>query len=152
MKHLTQWKLAAAVLVAVSVPAMAGQLVLVLGNPEANEQAKAAGAVLTFKVAGCGEPAKAEVSAVAIGEVDGKRQSVPLNLTKLDEPGAYAVTRQWPANGNWVLQFTAKDGPRVASTLVPAGITGIERGKAVMTTKAATDADVAGLLAKAHTH
>ena len=125
---------------------------MLLGNPEASSQAKAAGAVVTIKLAGCHEPEKANVTAVAIGKVDGKRQSVPLTLTKLSEPGMYAVTRQWPDKGSWVLQFMATDGERVASTLVAAGAGGIEREKAVMGMKPASESEIASLLTKAQTH
>ena len=149
----TRLKIAAAALLAsAAVPALAGGFFVLLGNPEASSRAKAAGAVVTIKLAGCHEPEKANVSAVAIGEVDGQRQSVPLTLTKLSEPGMYAVTRQWPEKGNWVLQFIATDGERVASTLVAAGAGGIEPEKAVMGMKPASESEINGLLAKAQTH
>ena len=149
----TQFRIAAAALLAsAAVPALAGGFYVLLGNPEASSQAKAAGAVVTIKLAGCHEPEKANVTAIAIGKVDGQRQSVPLTLTKLSEPGMYAVTRQWPDKGNWVLEIIATDGQRVASTLVAAATGGVERDKAVMDTKAASESEIAGLLAKAQTH
>ena len=149
----TRLKIAAAALLAsAAVPALAGGFFVLLANPEASSQAKAAGAVVTIKLAGCHEPEKANVTAVAIGKIDGQRQSVPLTLTKLSEPGMYAVTRQWPEKGNWVLQFIATDGERVASTLVAAGSGGIDREKAVMGMRPASESEIAGLLAKAQTH
>jgi hypothetical protein len=149
----TQCRIAAAVLLAsAGIPALAGGFYVLLGNPEASSKAKAAGAVVTIKLAGCHEPEKANVTAVAIGKVDDQRQSVPLTLTKLSEPGMYAVTRQWREKGNWVLQFIATDGERVASTLVAAGAKRIEREKAVMGMKPATESEIAGLLANAQTH
>lgn len=146
MIRSAQMVLAAATLLASAVPMMAGGLFVVLGNPEASQQARGMGAVLTLKLAGCHEPEKADVSAIAIGTVNNQRQSIRLNLTRLSEAGTYAVTRQWPATGRWVLQFVGKDGDRVTSTLVAAGTQGVEREKAVMAMRLPADTDVTALL------
>jgi hypothetical protein len=128
---------------------MAGDLYVMLGNPGANPQARGQNAVLTLRLAGCGDPAKAEISAVAIGTLDGKRQSIPLKLTQLRDAGSYAVVRQWPAEGRWVLQFIAKEGPRLTSTLVAAGPNGIERNGARMAMRMPAEKDITELLAGA---
>ena len=39
----------------------------------------------------------------AIGIVDGKRRTVDLAFTRTSVAGSYAVRRNWPANGTWVL-------------------------------------------------
>jgi hypothetical protein len=104
----------------------AGGLTLTLGSPEANSEAKAANAVLTARVLGCHEPADAKVTGTAIGIVDGRRETIPLKLTALRVPGMYALTRQWPAQGSWVIHLTAELGG-VASVLVPAGPGGVDR-------------------------
>ncbi len=108
---------------------LAGMPVLVIGNAEASGAARAAGAVLTLKPAGC-LPASANVSGAAIGMVQGERRSIPLKLTRLPETGVYALTQQWPAEGKWVLQLTATDGLRTVTALVPAGPNGVERQNA----------------------
>jgi hypothetical protein len=138
--------LAGATLLASAVPVMAGGLYVLLGNPEANPKARDMGAVVTLKLAGCHEPEKAQVNAVAIGNLNGERKSIPLQLTKLDEAGSYAVTRQWPAEGRWVLQFIAHDGDRIASTLVTADTGGVERHSAKMAMKMPSDGEVAAML------
>src|ERR1041385_8594082 len=79
----------------------AGGFFLQLGNPEANPEARKLNAVLTVKATGCGEPAKAQITATAIGSIHGERQEIALKLTPLSDPGAYALARQWPNEGRW---------------------------------------------------
>src|SRR5579863_7467344 len=105
--------------VAIPVPvaallALAGQLsaggfFLQLGNPEANAEARAHHAVLTVKAGGCHDPATAQLTATAIGMVDGHRQSIPLTVTRLSEPGTFALSQQWPGEGRWVIELTARN-------------------------------------------
>jgi len=49
------------------------------------------GAVLIVKATGCHDPASAKLSATAIGEVNGQRRTVPLEVKNLAEPGAFAL-------------------------------------------------------------
>jgi len=138
---------AAAILLTAAVQLHAGGLFITLGNPEASAEATSQHAVLTLKLTGCGEPAKAAVDASAIGMVDGHRQTIPLRLIALSEPGNYAVTQQWPDKGHWVLQFVAKDGSRITSTLVAAGPRSVDRYGAKMAMRAPREEDLAALLA-----
>ena len=78
-------------------------------------------AVLTLMLAGCHEPQKALLTGTAVGVIDGRKQTIPLQIDPLSEPGTYALTRQWPDKGRWVLEFVAKDQGRITSTLVGAG-------------------------------
>jgi hypothetical protein len=109
----------------------AGGFYLTLGNPEASPEARKAHAVLTMKATGCGEPWKAQLTAVAVGVVEGKRQEIPLKVTSLSEPGMFALTQQWPKDGKWVLHITANEKingtPASTHTLVAAGPAGIDR-------------------------
>lgn len=118
---------AAAILLALAVPVLAGGFFVLLGNPEASAQARAHHAFVTIKAAGCHQPEKAAITGTAIGLVDGRRQSVPLKLMPLSESGMYAVARQWPVEGRWVLQFVATDHDRVTTTVAAVGPAGIER-------------------------
>ncbi len=118
---------ATAVVMALAVPVLAGGFYVLLGNPEASAEARSQHAFVTIKAAGCHEPEKAGITATAIGLVDGRRQSVPLKLVRMSEPGMYAVARQWPAEGRWALQFVATDHDRVTSTIVRVGQGGVER-------------------------
>src|SRR4051812_14124235 len=107
----------------ITMAALAGQLFaggffLTLGNPEANPEAKKVNAVLVVRADGCHDAAKAQVTATATGVVNGKRQSIPLQLTKLSQPGTYALAQQWPKEGKWVIALSGLDADRSTYTLV----------------------------------
>ncbi len=137
---------ACAVVLALAIPVFAGGFFLITGNPDASAAAKSMNAVLTIKAAGCGDPNSASINGTAIGTVNGRRESIPLKLVRLEEPGMYAVTQQWPSKGRWVLQFVGTDHDRVTHTLVPAGPDGVERQAAKSAMRLPTDQDVAQLL------
>ena len=121
---------AAAVLAAVSAQLGGGGFWLVLGNPAASEEAKAMHAVLTIKSAGCHEPEKAQITGRAIGVAGGRRQIVELKLMPMSTPGMYALTRQWPAEGKWVVVLTGKSGELYTSAIAVAGPDGVDRSGA----------------------
>jgi hypothetical protein len=146
MRKSVQTIFATAILLAAAVPLLAGGLFVMLGNPDASPEARAHNAVLTLKLAGCHEPEKATITATAIRLADGKRQTIPLKLIALSEPGSYAVTRQWPDKERWVLQFVATDQSRTTSTLVAAGPDGIDRHNAKMAMQPPAEADLISLL------
>ncbi|HWR54253.1 MAG TPA: hypothetical protein VN428_24310 [Bryobacteraceae bacterium] len=105
----------------------AGGFWLTAGNPEASAEARAMKAVLTAKAMGCHNPEQAEFTGTAIGIVNGERRTVPLKLASLPDATMIAVTRQWPADGRWVIQLTGKYNGAVATLLVPAGPEGVDR-------------------------
>lgn len=106
---------------------MAGGFYLQLGNPDASAEARKANAVLTIKATGCHDPATATLTATAVGMVNGKRQSIPLQVTKLSEVGMFALSQQWPKDGKWVIELVARNGEQFTNTLVAAGPSGIDR-------------------------
>jgi len=112
----------------------AGGFYLQLGNPEANPEAKRVNAVLTVKATGCGEPARAQITASAIGWIDGERREIALKLTRLSEPGTYALVRQWPNEGRWVIQLRGTEqlhgATAFTNTLISARPDGIDRYQA----------------------
>jgi hypothetical protein len=55
-----------------------------------------------------GNPARYPVTGTAEGLVNGERRSVPLEFRETSRPGVYAVRRQWPTQGRWVLVATVK--------------------------------------------
>lgn len=135
----------------VAVLALAGQLLaggffLQLGNPEASPEALKLNAALLVKASGCHDPAGANLTAVAIGTVNGVRREIPLKVDRLSEPGAFAIARQWPAEGKWVIQLTAKNPDQFTNTLVVAGPKGVERTKAKFDMHPFTQADVDAML------
>ena len=131
--------------------ALAGQLwaggfFLQLGNPAASAEASRNHAVVTVKAAGCHDPATAQLTATAIGVVDGHRQSIPLKVIKLSEPGAFALAQQWPKEGRWVIQLTATNGQQFTNTLVAAGPEGVDRYHAKADMKAFEASDIDAML------
>ena len=63
-----------------------------------------------------------QITGTAEGSVNGVRQSLPLELIPVNPAeGIYAVQRQWPENGHWVLQLngTCPNPKASVSTLVP---------------------------------
>ena len=124
----------------------AGGFWLQLGNPEASPAASKMGAVLTLKAVGCHDPAAAKVTATAIGIVNGQRRTIPLELKPLGEPGAYALSQQWPKEGKWVIQLVGKNDEQFTNTLIAAGPDGIDRLHAKSDMKAFTGADLEAML------
>jgi len=132
----------------VAMLALAGQMFaggfwLQLGNPEASAEAHQVNAVVTIKAVGCHDPAAAKVTATAIGMVDGQRRSIALKLDKLSEPGAYALSQQWPKEGKWVIELVGRNDEQFTNTLLTAGPQGVDRlhAKAAMKEFKASDVD-----------
>jgi len=130
-----------------AITALAGQLFaggfyLQLGNPDASPEAQRAHAVVIVKATGCHDPATAQVTATAVG----KDRRIPLTLTKLSEPGTFALAQQWPAEGKWVIELTGRNGEQFTNTLIPAGPNGLDRLHAKFAMKAFTHSDVESML------
>ena len=93
-----------AVTLLVSSSAIAGGFQLSVETPSpSSDQTK--DAVLIARTYGCHQPADSNISASAEGLVNGKRQSIPLELHSIGS-GAYAIKQQWPSEGTWVLTIT----------------------------------------------
>ena len=71
------------------------------------------------------EAVEATLTASAEGIVAGARKSVALDVTKTSRPGTYALRRQWPAEGTWMLVITTRQGDTDGATALvdigPAG-------------------------------
>jgi hypothetical protein len=93
----------------VSASLVAGGFVLEFGNPRNSSDPKAKGAITIVRALGCHEPEKAQLSASAEGLVSGNRQSVPLELVKLDSSGMWAIKGAIPTTGSWVISVIAKE-------------------------------------------
>ncbi len=119
--------LTVAAAVTVAGQLMAGGFWLVAGNPEASAEARRINAAVTVKAAGCHDPAGAVVTATAVGVVNGQRQTIALKVAKLSEPGMFAITRQWPAEGKWVIQLEGREDQAVTSMLLAVGPEGVDR-------------------------
>lgn len=125
----------------------AGGFFVELGNPAANPEAEAKGAVLVARISGCHDPAKATITGVAEGRVDGRGQSVPLALIPLSQPGTYAVTKQWPAEGVWAVKLIAQTDGLTTSAIVRMTADGFDRASAKYFRRAPENEEVRTLLA-----
>jgi hypothetical protein len=96
---------------------------------------------------GCGNPAEAKLSAVAEGIVNGKRASIPLKVKALTSPGLHAISKQWPAEGKWVIRVVASYEGSQTSVIVPFEGNVAVRKSAKFSQGAATSQDAATLLA-----
>jgi len=88
-------------------PLFGGSMILEVGNPNANPEAAQKNAVVMARVTACHSPEKTSVVATAEGLVAGKRQTIPLKVINLSTPGMWAVTREWPKEGSWAVNFVA---------------------------------------------
>ncbi len=125
---------------------VAGGFWAVLGNPDASAEARSLKAVATVRVMGCHQPENARISGTATGIVNGRRESIPLKFKPLSDPGMYALTRQWPADGKWVIAIVATRDTAITSVLVSAGPDGIDRNSAKLQMRQPTADDVEAFL------
>ncbi|MGA8030557.1 MAG: hypothetical protein WB992_25720 [Bryobacteraceae bacterium] len=105
MKQKTRiFSVATALITATSL--IAGGFALQIGKPSSNVEAQSKNAVLVVHGYACHDPEKTTVTATAEGIVNGKRESIPLKLITLSDQSSYALTRQWPADGKWIIALT----------------------------------------------
>lgn len=81
----------------------AGGFQLTAEIPEGSNRAEVQNAALLVRTFGCHQPQDASVTVMAEGMINGRRESKPVKLTPTSQPGVYAITQQWPAEGLWVL-------------------------------------------------
>jgi hypothetical protein len=105
MQMQKTWK--ALVLPLIAGPLFAGALVVEVANPDLNPEAPARHAAVIVKTTACTSPEKTTMRATAEGVVEGKRQSVPLEMIRLSQPGTFAITPDWPTAGKWVIRVVA---------------------------------------------
>jgi len=89
MKRILKRSLAIAMLPLVA--SWAGALLLEIGNPEANPEAKRLNAVLVARSTACREPAKSKVTASLVRSYGGELRRTPLKVAALQEAGAFAI-------------------------------------------------------------
>jgi hypothetical protein len=134
----------AALLVA---PLMGGAFVLEIGNPQANPEAVAKGAVLVARVVGCHDPAKAAITGTAESIVNGKRQSAALTIISLDNKGTVGVKREWPADESRLLRLVAQESGMTTSLLVRMDGDSFDRANVKYLVRATAEEDLAPMLA-----
>lgn len=90
------------------------------------------GALLTVRTYHHGDLMAYDISGTAEGLVNGKRESVRLDIRRLPQAGTYAVRWQKPAQGTWALLIsTTRDGHFMASALVSIDAAGRVAGVSV---------------------
>ena len=116
---LRKLALVSALTMIASAVAMAGPPWIAIEYPANPLDPGTRGALLTVRTYHHGEPMSYELTGTAEGIVDGRRQSMPLDIRRLTQAGMYAVRWQKPAQGTWVLVITSKqNGSFAANALV----------------------------------
>ena len=94
---------------AAAISLVAGGFALDIARPAGNMEAQAKKAVLLVHVYACSEPKKTAITATAEGIVNSRRESIPLKLEALSQENTFALARQWPAEGRWIITLTASN-------------------------------------------
>jgi hypothetical protein len=111
--------LVAGLTLAVSTLAIAGPPWIAIEYPANPHDPGTRGALLTVRTYHHGDLMSYEVTGTAEGIVDGRRQTMPLDIRRLSQTGMYAVRWQKPAQGTWMLVITSKqNGSHAATALV----------------------------------
>src|ERR1700722_8127528 len=98
--------------------ASAQNLSLTIGNSVAGQNFAMKSAQFVFRINGCADLSKAQVTATAEGSVNGERRSTPLRLFA-GTGGVYSVGQQWGTDGKWVVGITANCGSETTGAIVP---------------------------------
>ena len=102
-------------------PLFGGGMILEIGNAKANPAALAKQGVILARLTACQSPAKGVWAATVEGLVAGKRQTLPLKVDNLAEPGVWSISRAWPNEGKWVVPLVAshpESGDHTSSVVV----------------------------------
>jgi hypothetical protein len=144
-------------LLVIATPAMAGPPWITIEYPGNPFDPKARDAFLVVHAFHHNTPVGLPVSGTAEGIVNGQRRTITLNFVPLAREGAFAVRKQWPDEGRWLLVFHVTQGAgehntatalvrlaadgSVASTMVPSKAG--ERGMRLPTTVTRVDVEAA---------
>ena len=135
------WRLGISVC-AVAAMLLAEGFTFNIASPVAAQDFHAKMAAFVFRMQGCAEPAKAEISGTAEGIVKGARRSVVLKVTPMGKPGVYAVFHEWPPEGDWVVNLKGTCADSIAGAIVPVGPKGFIRESSKFLPRPATDAEI----------
>ena len=126
LRIVTKATLAAVVLAATMAmaPATMGPPWISIEYPPSPHDPTTRDAVLLVHAFRHGTPQNYPVAGKAEGIVDGKRRSIDLNFTTTSRTGVYALRKQWPSDGEWVLAIDVTQGNSKAGALVELAPTG----------------------------
>lgn len=97
-----------------------------------------------------------DVSAFAEGLVSGARRSVALELHATGKPGVFAVRRQWPSDGTWLVRVTLSSTTAIVSLDSSGNVSGVRiptmmaEGRPIPRPVAAREIDSTLTVASAH--
>lgn len=114
--------------------AIAGGFILSVEIPNSTTNAELKDVFLLVRPLGCHQPSDAKLEARAEGTLEGKRISLPIRLTKMNE-SVYTIRKQWPDNGAWILVITGRYRGLISSAFVELNATDNLKAK-TMTAKA----------------
>jgi hypothetical protein len=100
----------------VTTVAVAGPPWIAIEYPANPHDPGTRGALLTVRTYHHGELISYQLSGTAEGIINGRRQTMPLDIRRLPQAGMYAVRWQKPAQGSWVLVITSRQGSSFAAT------------------------------------
>ena len=127
-------------------PGWCEQFAIQVASPVAAQSFHAKTSTFVFRTVGCAEPAKAEISVTAEGMMQNQRRSQRLQRIMSTSPGVYAVFREWPSEGVWILNIAARCGAEQAGALVAVGPKGLEREQSRFFPQPASEGEIDRLL------
>jgi hypothetical protein len=101
---------------------------------------------MAVRAENCADLSKVQVTGTAEGMVNGARRSIPVRVVPSATPGAFAVARDWPQQGSWVVSLTGHCGSATASAVVPINGFGFVRESSKFFPRAARAAEVESVL------
>ncbi|MFN0169980.1 MAG: hypothetical protein ACKV22_26450 [Bryobacteraceae bacterium] len=123
--------------------ALAEEFSLMIGSPVAAQSFGSKTSVFVFRSKGCPEPAKLQVGGTAEGFVGSARRTVRLSrIAAMPTPGVFAVHREWPVEGVWLVSLTGHCADSTAGALIPIGAKGFSRASSRFFPRAATEAEI----------
>ena|SRR5580704_12797539 len=122
--------------------ALAAGFTFSIGNPVASQDFRFKTAAFVFRTEGCADSVKPQLGGTAEGLVNGMRRSLALNVIETSKPGVYAVGRNWPGEGAWVVALKGTCAEADAGAIVPIGPHGFIRESAKFYARPATKAEI----------
>ena len=104
--------------IAAAAPASLGPPWISIEYPPSPYDASTRDAFLLVHTFHHGTPIVAPVTGKAEGVVGGERRSVTLKFSGTSRTGVFALNKQWPSEGTWVLFITGSQGPEDDVTAV----------------------------------
>lgn len=162
MLRLTRFAIVIAALLATTAAAASAHVVkwppwLSIEAPVNPSDGSLTGAVfLVHAMTHEGPPALSEVGASAEGLIGGARRSVVLQLEVTGKPGVFAVRRQWPRDGTWLVRVTLSSTTAIVTLDASGNVAGVRipttlaEGRPVPRAVAAREIDSTLTVASAH--